>query len=611
MNSRNLRAPMAALPLAILATLSHAQTSSVGTLKEVVVTATRVEQPITDVVADVTIIDRSVIDRSGASGLADVLARVPGISFARNGGPASTTSVYVRGAESRFTAVYVDGVRVDSQSTGGASWNAIPVSQIDRIEIVRGPAAAVYGSDALGGVIQIFTRKGEAGFSPVIEFGAGSHGTLKLDTSLSGAKGAFDYSLGFSRETSDGFNAQPLANPDKDGYRNSAVSARVGWQVDRAHRLEATLLDSDVDGQYDAFTPGRDDWGRQHLQALGLKWNARWSDVYSTQVVMSRGEDRYETSPTPYLTHTQVTSYLWQNDWKLGNQQVSATLERREDRLENASTAPVMSNRSQNALALGYGLRSGAHTLQLNIRHDADSEFGGHSTGAAAYAFEFLPQWRATASAGTAFRSPTLFQRFSIYGVPTLQPESSRNVELGVKHQAPGRSFSAVVYRNKVRNLITYVSGAGSCANGVGTYAGCYGNTGSARYEGVTLAVSTRWANVAVGASLDLQRPENLETGKRLARRPDQMATFTADSRLGGWTLGGEMQLVGKRYNDAANKQRLAGYGLLNVSASTSLTPEWTFVGRVDNVGDRDYETALGYAVSGRSFYAGLKWAPH
>ena len=138
MKIQKLRAPLAALPLAVLAAFpSHAQT-----LAETLVTATRVEQPLTDVVADVTVIDRGTLDRSGASALADVLARVPGISFVRNGGPASTTSLYVRGAETRFTAVFVDGVRVDSQSTGGATWQALPVSQIDRVEVVRGPAAA-------------------------------------------------------------------------------------------------------------------------------------------------------------------------------------------------------------------------------------------------------------------------------------------------------------------------------------------------------------------------------------------------------------------------------------------------------------------------------------
>ena len=607
MKIQKLRAPLAALPLAVLAAFpSHAQT-----LAETLVTATRVEQPLTDVVADVTVIDRGTLDRSGASALADVLARVPGISFVRNGGPASTTSLYVRGAETRFTAVFVDGVRVDSQSTGGATWQALPVSQIDRVEVVRGPAAAVYGSDALGGVIQIFTRKGEPGFAPSIEFGLGTHGTRKLGAALSGASGAVDYALAVTRETSDGFNAQPTGNPDKDGYRSTSASARLGLQINPAHRIEATLLDSDQDARYDAFTPGRDDHALQEVQTLGLSWSARWSDTYKTRLSVGRSNDRYETTPSVYVTDTTVSSYLWHNEWKFGSSQFTAGLERREDKLNNASTTPVITQRSQNGLALGYGLRNGAHTLQLNLRHDDDSEFGGQSTGGAAYAFAFVPQWRALVSAGTAFRAPTLFQRFSIYGTPDLEPETARNVEVGVKYDnAQGDTFSAIAYRNKVSNLITYVSGPGSCVNGVGAFSGCYGNTASAQYVGMTLAGATRVGAVALGASLDLQNPKDLTTNKQLARRPKKMATLTADAPVGGWKLGAEVQLVGERFNNATNTQRLAGYGLLNLTASTSLSRDWSLLGRVDNLGDKTYETARGFATGGRTVYVGLKWAP-
>lgn len=606
MKNRSLRAPLAALPLAVLGTFSsHAQTVVATDLPETVVTATRVQQPLTDVVADVTIIDRSVIERSGATGLADLLARAPGVIFSRNGGPGASTSLYVRGAESRFTAVYVDGVRIDSQSTGGATWNAIPLSQVDRIEVVRGPAAAVYGSDALGGVIQIFTRKGEAGFAPVIEFGAGSQGTLKLAMSVSGANGAVDYSVGWSREISDGFNAQPTFNPDKDGYRNTAASARLGLQINPAHRLEATLLSSDLDAQYDASLDG-DDHGLHDLQTLGLNWSASWSDVYKTRLSISRGEDRYETTPSAYLTDTRVTSYLFHNEWKLGSTQLTAVLERREDKLNNASTTPVLTDRSQNALALGYGLRSGAHTLQLNVRHDDDSEFGGQNTGSVSYAYEFSPGWRALGSTGTAFRAPTLFQRFSIYGLPSLKPETSRNVEFGVKYEAQGDSFSAVLYRNNVRNLINCVNGGTFCTLTSGQYA----NTGLARYRGLTLAGSTRLDSVKLSASVDFQDPENLSTNKQLARRPKQSATFTADTQVAGWNVGGEVQFVGERFNNATNTQRLAGYGLINLTASTMLTKDWSLMGRVDNLADKDYETAQGYATGGRKVYVGLKWAP-
>jgi vitamin B12 transporter len=597
---------LALLPLACFAAFpAFAQL----TLPKTVVTATRVQQPVAEVVADITILDRDVIERSGAGGLADLLGRVPGVSFSRNGGAAATTSVYMRGAESRFTAVFVDGVRIDSQSTGGASWNAIPLSQIDRIEVVRGPAAAVYGSDALGGVIQIFTRKGEVGLSPSVELGVGSQGTRKLDASLSGAQGNVDYALGIYRETSQGFNVQPAGNPDKDGYHNTAASARLGWQLSRAQRLEATLLDSHVDTQYDAPASVSDDHARNDLQTLGLKWLANWSDIYSTEVGVSRGADRYETSPNAYLTDTRVSSYLWQNVWKLGQHRFTAALERREDRLENKSTTPPITDRTQNALSVGYGVRLGAHTLQLNARHDEDSEFGGQNTGGAAYSYAFTSNWRATASTGTAFRAPTLFQRFSIYGVPSLKPETARNLELGVKYEEHANRFSAVAYRNKVSDLITYVSGPGSCINGVGPLAGCYGNTASARYSGITLAGDTRLADVRLGASLDLQNPKDLGTGKQLARRARRMATLTADTRVAGWALGGEVQLVGDRFNDARNTQKLDGYSVLNLTARTALARDWTLLARVDNLADKTYETVKGYATAGRTVYVSLKWA--
>ncbi|MDY0107493.1 MAG: TonB-dependent receptor plug domain-containing protein, partial [Giesbergeria sp.] len=166
-----------------------AQNARMPSLLDTVVTATRTEQPLADLVADVSIIDRETIEASGATGLADVLARLPGVEITRNGGVGNATSVYLRGAESRFTAVYIDGVRVDSQSTGGAQWEQIPLGQIERIEVLRGPAAAVYGSDAIGGVVQLFTRKGEGPARPYAGVGLGTHGLRKVEAGVSGAAG--------------------------------------------------------------------------------------------------------------------------------------------------------------------------------------------------------------------------------------------------------------------------------------------------------------------------------------------------------------------------------------------------------------------------------------
>ena len=577
-------------------------------MDEVVVTATRSAQALTDVVADVSIVDAETIERSGAAGVGDVLARLPGLEMARNGGPGTTTSVFMRGADTRFTAVYVDGVRIDSQAgSGGASWEGLPLGQIERIEVLRGPAAAIYGSDALAGVVQIFTKKGEQGVAPYVGVGLGSQRTWRTQAGVSGAQGTFDYALGLAREGSAGFDAttDPKKNTDRDGYHSTNATARLGWQLNAAHRLEGSWLYNDNNSGYDASQA--DDRSLRRLQALGLHWQAQWSSDYRTRVSVTDTQDRYETTPSPYFTDTRLRGYLWHNEWRLGSSRLSATLERREDQLENA---PIDRSRAQNAVALGYGLVLGAHTLQLNARHDDDSEFGGKNTGSAAYAFAFAPHWRATASAGTAFRVPTLYQRFSMYGDATLRPETSRNVEVGVKWLQASNSFSATLYRNNVSNLINWVAGPGPCPGGSGPYPGCYNNVGQARYEGLTLAGSYRVGRVQLHGSVDWQNPKDLDTGRRLARRAKQHASLGADTRWGDWKLGTQVQASGQRWDNAANTVALGGYTLVHLYASTRLAQDWQLLARLDNLTDKNYTLANGYASAGRSFYMGVKWAP-
>ena len=606
---------LAALPLALSCALPVlAQTSgapsdavlvaqaSAPTLPDTVVTATRVAQPLTDVLADVTLIDREQVERSGAVNVSDLLQRQAGIEMSRNGGPGTTTSLYMRGAETRFTAVYIDGVRVDTQSTGGAPWESINLAQVDRIEIVRGAAAAVYGSDAIAGVIQIFTRKGEGPLTPYVGVGVGNQGTRKAEAGFSGKNGAVDYALGFSHARSTGFNSRPAANPDRDGYRDSGVTGRVGVQLNDAHRLEASGTYSRVKAQYDGYKPAQNDVGDNRLGTLGAAWAAQWTKNYSTRLSVNESRQRYETTPDPYRTETTLRNYLFQNEWRSGAHLVTAALERREDHLTNS---PIDQGRHQNAIALGYGFTQGAHTLQVNVRHDRDSEFGGQSTGGVAYGYGFAPGWRVTAAVGTAFRVPTLYQRFSEYGQPALQPEKARNMELGLQWAQGGSRFGVVAYQNKVRNLITFGS-AGVCSSSFG----CYENTGRAKLRGVTISGAHKFGGVNLGGSLDLQDPKDAKTGKTLGRRAKQLLKLNADTRVGDWTLGAEWQAVGKRWDNAANTNKLAGYGTVNLYATATLAREWTLLARIDNIGDRDYQLARGYATAGRTFYLGLRWTP-
>ncbi|WP_326537141.1 TonB-dependent receptor domain-containing protein [Pseudorhodoferax sp.] len=613
---------LAALPLALsvcwpLAAVAQSQPS----LSTTVVSATRSAQPLADLVADVSIVDRSTIERSGAAGVAELLGRLPGVQFVRNGGQGSSTSVFVRGAESRYTAVYLDGVRLDSQSTGGVQWEQIPLSQIDRIEVLRGPAAAVYGSDAVGGVIQLFTKKGEAGKpAPYVGIGGGSDRTWRLEGGISGRAGtddAIDYALGVTRDRSDGFNAQPqrLApstaipkNPDDDGYARLSGNARVGLQINKAHRLDATLLASQLESQYDnsrftATTPFEDDRNHNRLRTAGLTWSGQWTPAYSTRVQVTDSHSRYATSPSLYRTETDLRGYLWQNEYRIGAHLLSATLERREDALVNGN---IDRERSQNALALGYGLNTGPHAVQLNLRRDDDSEFGGQTTGSAAYGYAITPAWRATVSAGTSFRAPTLYQRFSEYGVGSLEPEEGRNIEAGLRWTQGASSAGIVAYRNRVHNLIVF-GGAGACAS---TF-GCYENVGRAQYQGITLSGNHQVANVQLRASLDFQDPKDRDTDRLLARRAKRYATLGADTQWAGWTLGAEVQASGKRYDNAANTNVLGGYTLVNLYTSTQVARDFTLTARVDNLTDKDYQTARLYDTGGRTLWVGLKWAPN
>ena len=572
-------------------------------LPPTLVTATRVPQPLADALADATVIDARQIQDSGAINIADLLRRQPGIELSRAGGPGLASSLFVRGGENRFTAVYIDGVRVDSQATGGAPWEAISLDQVDHIEIVRGPAAAVYGSDAISGVVQIFTKKGEGAFTPYVGIGAGNRRAGKLEAGFSGQHSAVDYALGVSRDVSRGFASQPAVSADPDGYRQSSASGKLGVQFNADQRLELTGTFNQIKADYaDAFSPDPQALSDSRLSTLGAAWRAQWTPEYSTRVSVSQSQHRYEDSPSAYQAETTLHNTLLQNEWRRGPHLVTAALERREDHLDSD---PINQSRHQDGLALGYGYTGGPHTLQVNLRHDRDSEFGGQTTGGIAYGYGFAPGWRVTGAVGTAFRAPTLYQRFSEYGDPGLMPEKSRNAELGLRWAQAGSSAGLTVYRNRVRNLISF-GGAGPC----GSPWGCYVNTGRATLRGITLAAAHPFGPVHLSGSLDLQDPRDDATGKLLMRRARRILKLAADAPVDRWKIGAEWQASSRTYDDAANTVPLGGYGLLNLYASTTIAREWTLLARLDNAAGKRYQMTSGYANPGRSFFVSLRWTP-
>ena len=579
-----------------------------ASMDEVVVSATRTEQRLSEVLADVTVVDRAEIERGGSNSVAELLSRQSGVQITTTGGPATTTNVFVRGASTQYTAVYLDGVRLDSQTTsGGVTWQNIPLALIDRVEILRGPAAAVYGSDAVAGVILLFTKQGEAGVQPFVGVGYGTHGTYRAEAGVSGATGVWDYSVSALREGSDGFQSKTVAkaDPDKDGHSRTALNANVGFQISAAHRLQARLMQADSRSDYDNGTKKDNARYKREMQSAGASWIAQWSEVYRSTVSVNTSRDDYRLLPSNEETKTRLNTYLWQNDFQLGQYQtLNASVERREDQFTNPKIQDGEQSRHQNALALGYGVRMGNHSLQINARHDEDSEFGDKTTGSASYGWDFAPQWRISASMGTAFRVPTLYQRFSIYGDATLKPEEGNNKELMLRWGQGDNFASATVYRNKLTNMVAYSAG-GVCGR-----SSCYQNVDQAMLEGMTLAGAYRAGAIKWHGSLDFQNPRNEKTGQMLARRSQRYATLGADTVVQTWNVGAEVQLASRRHDKEGDAKILAGYTLVNLSASKQIAKDFTLTARIDNALDRDYTLANDYATAGRTFYVGLKWMP-
>ena len=573
-------------------------------LNEVVVTATRTEQLVSEVLTDVTVIDRQAIERSGAVGVADVLSSYPGVQFARNGGAGNTTSLFIRGANTNQTAVYVDGVRIESQSgSGGFTWQTLPLAQIDRIEILRGPAAAIYGSDAIGGVVQVFTRRGEGAFQPYAGVGAGTYNTYQVNAGFTGAQAQWDYAVGATKEKSQGFNVKQGNNSDIDGYDSHSETARLGLQINKDHKLEATLLQSRMDAQYDSSSV-EDDHNVETIQTTGLNWTAQWTPGYQSKLLLTRSRYDYITQPgSKYATNTVLRNYVFQNDYSMDIHRFQANLERREDALDNTSTTPAGTERSQNALALGYGLMLEQHSLQLNARHDTDSDFGDKNTAQAAYAYELNDAWQLRASAGSAFRAPTLFQRFYKYGGNAgLEPESSDNIEAGLKYAYQNDSLSLVAYRNRISNLIDYFYATGEC--------NCYENIDHARLQGLTLSVATRYRDVNFSGSYDRLDAKNTDTGKALARRADNSLKLAADTQWQAWQLGGEWQWVDKRFDDNDNTSVLSAFQLFNLWGQRQIDKDYSLLLRLNNAFDQSYQLANTYYTAGRNVFVGLQWQP-
>jgi vitamin B12 transporter len=623
-----LRTPLAAaVALAVSLVSNVACAQDAQTLDRVSVTGTRTAVTVDDALSAVDIIDRAEIERTQAQSLPDLLRGRAGINLVNQGGAGKLTTLFLRGSESDHVLFLIDGVRVGSSTSGLTALQDIPVELIERIEIVRGPRSSLYGSDAVGGVIQIFTRRTQQGVRPRFMVGGGTNDLRALSA---GVDFGFDrawFGADYSHQATDGFNsctgaATPVfagcfmdnPDPDDDGYESNAISVRGGIRPVDGLTIDAHALRNEGRNEIDADPQfGLGDVSNTTQQVLGGK--ARW-DIGRTTLTLAGGSniDRSVQTRDGAFTdsfESRRTSASLQADVRVADGQL-ATLGydwQRDVGQSEDTFGPLVAvdgdpaRRQNHAAFLQYQGAFGAHDVQAAVRRDDNEQFGGHTTGNIAWGMDLAHGFRITASAGSAFKAPTFNELyFPFFGNPDLLPEESETYELGVGQKGEAWHWDVHAFQTNVDDLIVYDS-AKFMAN----------NLEDARIRGAELTAGATIAEWTFAGAASWVDPRNRSTGDNfeniLPRRARASARLDVDRAFGDFSVGATFVAEDRRFENVDNSIELAGYATFDLRAAWKFSPSWTLSARASNVFDRDYETAAYYPQAGREFGLTLRYA--
>ncbi len=587
-------------------TIAVAQ-SEPTTLQPIVVTPSRGAEATGEALADITVITREDIEREQPQSVLDLLRARAGIDVSRNGGLGSLSTVFMRGTESDHVLVLVDGVRAASSTAGIFAFQHLNPAQIERIEIVRGPRSTLYGSDAIGGVIQIFTRKLN-GPSAAIE--AGSYDTYRAEAGYGGGE-RLRYSVNGAYVDSDGFSATNpdvdfSFDPDDDGYEEASVTASLDARL--AEHASFSLRGWHSDGAIE-FDRGVSDT-QNDTANLGLSFKAlpAWRQSFDFGYAFDRDVTEGEF---PSNVTTRRLTANWQHNFAFGDSRhFIAGVDYYRDQGESLGDFAFDDSINDTGAYGNLRLAFGANDLQIGGRYDEHSEFGGESTGQIALGRQFTNGIRAFAAFGTAFKAPTLNDLFFPgSGNPNLDPEHSRTGELALSYQNQDASLrmSANAFYTEVDDLIE------SVFVGPGPFDFLNRNVAEATIMGLEFSLDWTFAkDWLTTTALTLQDARDDTDGTELLRRPDEKVAFGLTRLVGqdgSITVEG---LLSSERSDFSGLEtvELPGYGLVNLSLQYPLLAGLFAEARVENLLDKDYELASGFNTPGLSGYLGLRYAP-
>ena len=583
-------------------------------LPDTVITASRVMQRTQDALPDVSLITRSDIDRSQAKDVPSLLVQLAGMEVTQSGGMGGVATLFMRGAESRHALVLVDGLPMNSLNFNLAALEHLPLSGIERIEVVRGNVSSLYGSAALGGVVQIFTRQNSgSGLSgPWLEASGqmGSENFRSTQASV-GQKWASGFGVNASTEHTQtrGFNAinpvqRPDTNPDRDGYKRQSDAVNLSQEFESG-RIGLMLRETHATVQYDSqWGPATQvDESKSVLRNALLNATYRASKELQWEVSVGQQEDKLNAAQTayPYFVNSQSKTSAMGAVWTLWpNHSITSGYENTRQKIVS-DTAYNPSERSLNSWRLGYQGKLENQQWQLNVRQDQYSDFGQANTWYAGYGYFLTPELRFKASASSGFMAPTFNDLYYPWGGnPLLRPEQARSNEIGMQYIKATWNARITAFENRYTDLID------NDLNWTRT------NIAKAKNQGVEVALAGQWQLSGFGTqkwrvSMTSQDPQNEITHQALARRAKTLAQAGVTQSIGYWDAGAQWRFSGARTDDA---QILKAYSVLDLTASQALTPELRLNLRVENAGNANYQSIYGYNMPKRGLFAGLKWTP-
>jgi vitamin B12 transporter len=606
----------AALLLALAPHFANAQDDAV------VVTASRTQQRIRDAIPHTTVLTERDIRDSQAVDLPTLLRSEAGFEMAQNGGIGAVFSpLSLRGSTSARTLVLIDGVRIEDNGVASTALQHIMLDQVERVEIVRGNVSSLYGSNAVGGVIQVFTKRGRGEPAPSARVLAGSRNTYDVQAGSGGELGDTRFHVSASRFDTQGFSAQDpavalRANPDLDGYRNDSVTLSASHRLNPAHEIGAALFNTAAKIDYDradVFAAPTDvHRSNQDLSMLQAWWEARFVERWKSRLTLAEGTDeRTDTLNEAFANSakSRTRQVLWDNEVRATPAHVlSAGLEGREQTRDSASSfgASPPAERDVRALRLGYLGRLGNHNLQANYRYEDYSDFGAEGTYFLGYGFDLTDAWRFTLSHSTAFRAPTFLELDPGFGNPDLKAERSRSNEIGLQWAAGPHRLRVVGFDIDYEDAI--VLDQFFIPQNVQTVSN----------QGVETSYSGVLAGADVRASLTFQDPVEQDRAnqapQQALRRAKRLAALAVHRSFGAWRLGAEWRYSGERRDNDINNSTVTvfepAYSVLNLLVRYQVSKNLFFGARLDNALDEDYSLVNGYNTAGRGVFFTAGWQP-